>query len=362
MADVHPDQFANFPHAWDTGPSTPVPGSARHPQGRLFNPGGMYTGDPWKLSPENWMKGSGTPAHNDIITWHGSESSQLPRYDMPDMRQVDPYEHEGADWGNEEIDPETGEYNDDYVDYSVDTKDRPMADYGSAVGMHFGSPNAAISRGETSSPRPFLHAVRLPESTLAPPPRGGFSTPRPGGSIAGGDYRSGNLIVNKETGERTKDTRWSDAAANFATKATDLVESGHSIAYRNDVEAKGSTSYRTLPETVRTWSEDVLGATSPRTGRPSTPGEQADVASGFRNEPHPGLVHLARAGYNPQVRPGVDFSRPDDVTLKFASGREEDVPGAEIGGVGTPEYRRRTDAFEAGQLFTMRKPTPEHAW
>lgn len=317
---------AQFHGVYEAERSTPLPGTAKHPQGRLFAPVGGYAGDPWKLHPDAWMGGK---AHSDPIAWHNSDSSQLPRYDDAENRQIDQYDHEGADWGNEEID-EDGEYNDDYHDFSVDDKDRPMATYGSAVGMHLGDVAAAMTFG-----REYTHPMRIPADTIAAPPKGNFSTERPGGSIAAGSMRSQNRIVNSETGERSEDTRWSDPAANFASRATDLVESGKTLAYRNDIEAPGSTSYRTLPETGRTWSEDVLGSTTP-SGR-NMPGHSADTEHGFRGTPHPALVHLASLGYNPVQRKS-ELSMPDEANIA------------------------RRNAFEAGQAWSLRKPKKEDAF
>lgn len=220
---------------------------------------------------------------------------------------------------------------------------------------------------------------------MAAPPRGNFSTDRPGGSIAAGPYRSNNDILNAETGERTPDTRWNDAAANFSEKSTDLVESGKTLAYRNDVEAKGSTSYRTLPETARTWSEDVMSAVDPTRGNVASKFGWADDTS-FRNKPHPALVHLAEAGYDPVVLPNrtprtLTWGGPLDgrssphhasyqMSLPFAPNNDDKL--AEALGVSEPPYNQlarasdsqdfnkassaRREAFDAGRLWTMRKP------
>ena len=352
--------------------SAPLTGTTKHPQGRLFNPTGQFAGDPWKLSADNWMQQSDTPAHDDVVSWHSSESSQLPRYDDASQRQLDPVDFEGPDWGNEEMDEE-GEYNEDYQDFSVDEKDRPMADYGSAVGMHFGSVKASTDRGS----RPYVHPVRIPTETLAEPARGNFSTERPGGGIAAGPHKSNSIIVNSETGERTPDTRWSDSAANFSSKATDLVEAGKTLAYRNDVEARGSTSYRALPETTRTWSEDVLGSTTPGGG--NVPGHSADTEHGLRGTPHPALVAAAEQGFNPvlntqqhpriipssrlETQQRIPFEGPNDLLVHH---------GKEV----APEVRQRVwenndvnvarttheEAFNLGRLWDVAKPKPEDAW
>lgn len=354
-------------HLWLSEKATPLPGTAKHAQGRLFAPTGRYGGDPWKLHPSNWMQQPAegdTPAHSDIISWHGSEESSLPRSDEYEHRQLDPSEFEGADWGNEQYDENMEEY-EGYHDFSLDDKERPMTNYGSAVGLHFGSLEAAASR----APRPHMHPARIPSDTLVPPPRGGFATDRPGGGIAGGDYKSNNVIVNEETGERTKDTRWSDSAANFAEKATDLVESGKTIAYRNDVEAKGSTSYRTLPETTRTWSEDVMSARSPDRGSPASKYGWNSDEHNFRNTPHPALVHLAEAGYDPRLDPKADLpkGRAAGIQLSMPLTGMADVSDPATGKVDWDRASRRqmpTDQQKAwagrpgdAELWALRKPT-----
>lgn len=350
-----------FHGSWLSDKAAPLPGTPRTPQGRLFTPTGRYTGDPMRLSPSNWMKQPAegeTAAHDDIVSFHSSESSQLPRYDDPDSRQIDPAEHEGVDWDNEQYD-ENMEENEDYTDFSVDEKDRPMANYGSAVGMHFGDVKAAVDRDKDRI-RENIHPVRIPGETVTPPPRGNFSTERPGGSIAAGPMRSNVRIVNAETGEMKEDTRWADPAANFATKATDIVEKGGTLAYRNDVESAGSTSYRALPETVRTWSEDVLGATSPRTGRPATAGEHPDTEHGFRNEPHPALVHLAQQGYNPLIRRSARGQDPGGVQPELPlepQGLNDHVRKAVL-----EESTSRFKTFHEGRTWAMDKPKEQDRW
>lgn len=271
-----------------------LPGTAKHPQGRLFAPVGDYRGDPWKLAPENWIGGGDTPAHSDITAWHSTEHASLPRYDQP--QGVDPDHYDGPDWDNA-----NDEDNPDYHDYSVDSKDRPIAEHGSAIGMHFGSLRAAIDRAKSGSieERSYVHPVRIPQRTLVDPPQGSFRTPRPGGSFAGGWYRA------NKPGPDGEWSTWSDTAANHAERGTDMVEAGKTIPYENEAEDKGSISYRTLPETTRTWAEDVLNARAPGSGRPAgagTPDVDWNDEHAVRNVPHPALVHLAERGYNPVVR------------------------------------------------------------
>lgn len=330
-----------FHGTWLADRSQPLPGTTKHPQGRMFAPIGNRAGDPWKQSPENWLRQSDTPSHNDIITWHASESSQLARYDDADSRQLDQYDFEGADWDNHEIDEE-GNYNEDYTDFSVDAKDRPMADYGSAIGMHFGDPGAA---GARPGSREWVHPARIPQESLVQPPRGNFATDRPGGSIAAGPYKSHTTIYNSETGESTPDTRWSDPAANFADKATDLVESGKTIAYRNDVEMPGSTSYRTLPETTRTWGEDVL----------------EDKTA------HPAMRAAAEQGFNPVMRSSQKTPAHLSTQLSIPFQRSEGLPMHPPPEVQENNNRNRvhmerSQAFSAGRLWSLQRPSSQDRW
>lgn len=316
-----------------------LPGTAKNPQGRLFAPTGMYTGDPWRLAPENWMKQSATPAHSDPIAWHSSHSSALPRYDDPGSRAMEP-DMDYDDYEDEERD-----------DFSVDTKDRPMAEYGSAIGMHLGSLEAAVDRAKTDV-RNYSHPARIPSETIKEAPSGNFFTQRRHANVSG-SLRSERTILNAETGERTLDKRWSDPAANYAERATDLVEKGHTLPYRNDVEGQGSTSYRTLPETVRTWSEDVLNATSPRTETPAGVGHsdvQWQDPHAFRNEPHPAMVEAAKAGYNP-----VALTHDKDVAYES---RQSPLFGDDLSTY-VQQNQSRRDAFHAGRITHLRKPVEE---
>lgn len=356
MADERPKHVGpQFHGVYTSDKSTPLEGTEKHGQGRLFAPTGRYTGDPWKLHPDEWLNQPKKPSFNEIpdsdtIAWHSSESSQLPRYDDPEMRQVetehDPY------FDEEESEPE---------DYSVDEKDRPVAEYGSAVGMHLGSIKAAQDRRQG-----FIHPARIPRSTIAEPPEGQFATSL-GGRLKAGPYRSNSSIVNAETGETKPDERWTDEAANYSTKSTDLVESGRTLAYRNTVEAQGSTSYRTLPESTRTWSEDVLGSRHPGTGQPpkregGTKWENPDLEHGFRNVPHPALTHLAERGYNPVIdtlqtpRVGLPHQYPLQLQLhdpEKASKREMEVQTQNAA------MSTRMQHFDEGRFVQMKKPERE---
>src|SRR5262245_1603155 len=113
-------------------PAGPLRGTRSNPQGRLFTPTGQYQGDTWKLEPSRWLGLSDIPAHQDITAWHSSHSETLPRWDDPESRRAIADDYFGED--------------DDY-DFSVDSQERPMAEYGSAVGMHFGTLKSALDRG-----------------------------------------------------------------------------------------------------------------------------------------------------------------------------------------------------------------------
>jgi hypothetical protein len=122
-----------------------------------------------------------------------------------------------------------------------------QSNYGSAHGLHFGTQQAALDRAGQTDAR-LAHVARIPHGLL--------------------EDRFGSRIETR-----------TDDAANYADDADDLVDLGHAVPYRNNTEDPGSTSYRVLPESVRTWGEDVM----------------AD------RHAHPALTHLARHGYNPAV-------------------------------------------------------------
>jgi hypothetical protein len=239
---------------------------------------------------------------------------------------VDESDTEGEDWGNP-FHLDNGEENPSYINYSVDAKGRPMADYGSAVGMHLGDIRATEVRAKDQFGRQFIHSARIPKETVADPPPGKFSTPAAGGHVYSETYASDH------PGREGRGPEWSDTAANQALKATDLVEQGKTLAYHNEIEG-GGTSYRTLPETTRTWSEDVLNARSPRTGR--TAGDNTNDPHALRNEPHPALVAAAKAGFNPTV---------ENKTLPY--------------NMDALERRERTEAFHAGRTAALRRPERE---
>jgi hypothetical protein len=113
--------------------------------------------------------------------------------------------------------------------------------YGDASGMHFGDKATAVERGLLAG-RQFVHAARL-------------------------------------TGPKT--ALLSDRDANYSGHADKAVREGKTVPYRNDYENPGAISYRALPETTKTWSQDV-------TQTPSA---------------HPALQRLAATGYNPVMEP-----------------------------------------------------------
>ena len=252
MMDISP-QFRNL--VSEQGPSTPVEGTAKHPEGRLFAPTGMHQGDPWAMAPERWVKGEAATGAGDTMAWHSSESAQLPRHDDPTASNRPIQETE---------DEESGEiYQDE------DEQGRPLMRYGSGVGMHFGSQRAALER---DFDRPFMHPVRIPGSTIEP--------------------------ASRTSEGRGKN--WTDEKANYSGRATSLVEQGKALPYSNVWEHTGSTSYRAMPSTARTWSEDVQDSAQATRSRFWGEGALPDPATA-RNRPHPALEHVAKLGYEPTV-------------------------------------------------------------
>ena len=358
MADDPPEHISSqFHGSWIADKSTPLEGTNKHPQGRLFAPIGGYAGDPWKLAPENWLGQTDTPAHDDPIAWHGSNESALPRSDEYEGRAFDPPDH--SDYVDPDYDVYEGEdihIPEEEEDRSVDSKDRPMGEYGSVVGMHFGSIAAATER----DPRPFIHPARIPKETLAQPPAGSFVNTQPG-HLIGGPYQ-----VQRTNKEGVPDERWTDEAANFAEKGTDLVESGKTLAYENAVEDRGSTSFRTLPETAQTWAEDVMSSKSPSTGRAASKKYGWTDEHSLRGTPHPALVHLAEQGYDPVVLAESQFPKKGEgVQPELPFGPSEDADIAEMSSyvansgraAEIADDRARTAEFQKGTTWTLRKPT-----
>jgi hypothetical protein len=345
VSEDKPHLGQQFHGSWvsDTTP-TPLPGTTANPQGRLFAPVGMHAGDPWKLHPDNWMAGSDT-VHKDIpkgdvITWHASDSSAMPRYD----------EHEGRAYESEyysDYDDE-GEYNGGKV--TEDSKDRPYGDYGSVIGMHLGDMPTAIDRRSSG----FAHPVRIPGETQTPAPMGQqFHV-----QIAF-EQKMGSLRVKPrgwDDADDPSEKRWTDDAANFSDQATDVVEAGRTVPYKNDAEGPKSTSFRTLPETVRTWSEDVLGARRPN-GEAAVRGQPVDPDHPLTSTPHPALVHLAKQGYNPRLdlndRPVR--GRPEQTSLF------DDKPDAQAYARQQLDVRARNDEFKTGRVWSLRKPNSDDA-
>ena len=344
MSEDKPHLGQQFHGSWesDTTP-TPLPGTKANPQGRLFAPVGMHAGDPWKLHPDNWMAGSDT-VHRDIpkgdaIAWHASESSAMPRFDDHESRAYDEYSGDDA-WDDD----------DGYSRKSTeDSKGRPYGDYGSVVGMHLGDLPTAIDRRQYG----FAHPVRIPGETQTPAPMG-----KQFHAQVAYEQKFGSLRVKPrgwDDQEDPSEQRWTDDAANFSDQATDVVEAGKTVPYKNDAEGPKSTSFRTLPETTRTWSEDVLGARKPGGGA-AVRGQPVDPDHPLTSTPHPALVHLAKQGFNPALnlmdRPQA---RPEQMSLF------DDQPNVDASLRQTQDMRRRNDEFKSGRQWTLRKPHSDDA-
>lgn len=205
----------------------------------------MHKGNPADLEPDNWLKGS---IKGTTIAWHGTDERALPYTDepsnSPNLRAIPDYDE------------------DDYRDHE-DSEGRPMAEYGSAVGLHFGSLKSALDRSDTAS-RSYVHPVALPNSQVK---------------------------VSKP---------WSDYEANYDEQSTDRVERGEVLPYRNEFEDKGSVSYRALPNVAKTWGETVLEAHDQHDGFSDRWGRRTTRPQGLPR-PSTGQVAAAQAGYNPVV-------------------------------------------------------------
>lgn len=161
---------------------------------QLFDPG-PEDQDPWKHSPENWLK-------QPDIAWHASNEQRLPRVDRT-------------------------------VSNPTEFNAEQFIQYGHAAGMHFGTLRAARERSESAmyGRRAFIHPARMVGPQYVP-------------NFGDGTSGEGTNIVT-------------DEHANYSHIANDAVRRGEVVHYRNDMEDHGSTSYRALPEATRTWSEEV---------------------------------------------------------------------------------------------------------
>jgi hypothetical protein len=226
---------------------------AQFRQARLFNPVGMHTGNPWKLHPENWTEDES----RGPVVWHATDDETLPGvnrpHNSPSFAGYRPEsEHPDNEWYRDKV---GNRFHRDDFD-SMAGPDLNAANYGSAVGLHFGSQQAAVERGrERALNREWVHPARIPTEAL----------------------REGGRPIRE----------MEDDKANYTAEADRRVEAGKALPYRNNVEDAGSTSYRALPETVRTWGEDVMDD----------------------RHAHPALKHLARHGYNPAVNLHEDHER-----------------------------------------------------
>lgn len=245
-------------NVWTTGKVGPIPGTAKHPQGRLMRP--EYTGDPDRMSPENWLANDGhgtapsgrgpnaralaegkresrVPTEGkDVLTWHSNHG------DMPD------YENEGR-------------FEDAYEGRVQEDQSGRLftEDMGYAIGTHTGTIKAGYERQGPSTGGTVAHPVKFERSKLL----GDASGPR-----IYGDYQ-----------------------ANHSSNLTDNIEAGGVVAYGNDVEDAGSISYRGLRDTYRTWNDDMDTA--------------INKSSRFGNRgPRPQYVEAHKQGYAPAVQSG----------------------------------------------------------
>jgi hypothetical protein len=228
----------------------PHPGTERHPQGRLFKP--EYSGSPSRFDLGNWLQSD----KRDVVAWHHN-TGDFPEYDSDGRMDLDD------------------------ANISFDNDDRAQhKDLGYLQGMHFGTPAAGFSRwyGGTRDQGDRAgvqgHPVRLARDTIRQP-----------------SEHVAQSVKTDEHGLRV----WSDRAANFDEGLQNDVESGRTIPYRNDFEDEGSTSFKALRDTARTWGEDVLAAKQRNTWG--------------MNRVSPAQVAAAERGYNPVLPSGQIVGR-----------------------------------------------------
>ena len=101
---------------------------------------GHFGGGSAAFEPENWQERP--PGGGRIAAFHSSMEMTLPATD-------DPFQARGADW-----------------DDNRDVQGRPMASFGSAIGLHLGSLKAAENAGFT---REYIHPVSIPRENITTP-------------------------------------------------------------------------------------------------------------------------------------------------------------------------------------------------
>ena len=259
---------------------------------------GHFGGGSAAFEPENWAERP--PGGGRIAAFHSSMQSGIPRYDSPE-------EARGAD-----------------SDEDVDPMGRPMAVFGSAIGIHLGSLEAAMTAGRD---RPYVHVAAIKASKIQRPY----------------EADQGTFFMRTEGGGDTEmtadESRWSDAAANYSPQLTDYVEAGKVIPYRNTVEDIGSTSFRGKPEALETWSEQVLHSNLLLEAGRHRPGIS-------KSKPSAEQVAAAKAGYEPTILAGenkdasnAEWQRsqsPSGIALPDQRSRRE-LAASHYGEPGSPE-------------------------
>ena len=196
MAEEHPEHVGPQFHGVYVSESTkgPYEGTEKHPQGRLFAPAGS-TRVTRKLAPENWLKQSDTPAHDDIISWHGSEESSLPRSDEYEHRQLEPDDSSAYRHVDEPRVTTTSAKSTKTSDgrYQGAPDEPSTARLSACTSAH--STAALIARLDRSSTRRGSRRRRLPIRLEVASPRR-----RPVAAIVSGKYKSDQTILNNETG------------------------------------------------------------------------------------------------------------------------------------------------------------------
>ena len=216
---------------------------------------GFHGGGSEAFDPGNWVQRP--PGAGRIAAFHSSMEMTLPAEDRPE-------EARGA--GERE---------------GGDIHGRPMAEFGSAIGIHLGSLLSAQTAGHT---RDYIHPVAIPHAVIQGPEGASEEAKTPW------NFRSAHVprgFGGHDPVDTINTKVWDDEAANFSPHLTDVVEQGKVIPYRNQHEDPGTVSYRGKPEALETWGEHVLAA------------DAAPPAGGSR--PSQGQVAAARAGYEPAI-------------------------------------------------------------
>ena len=235
---------------------------------------GFFGGGSAAFDPENWQQRP--PGGGRIAAFHSSMEMTMPAEDRP--------EQAGGVHGG-----------------SIDSRGRPLAHYGSAIGIHLGSLQSAMDAGFT---REYIHTLAIKNKDVLSPENAPPELLQP--QILASAHRNWPI----DPVDPDAPHLWTDEAANYNADLTDQVEQGKVLPYRNEVEDRGSTSYRGKPEALETWGEHVRSTEHEHAAVDHINTSDDVEETGGRVVPDPGFarsrpsraqVAAAKAGYEPTI-------------------------------------------------------------